>query len=100
MRTTVDKSGRVLIPKALRDQFGLTAGTELVLYVHEGGDGAPTLELRAVEAARDQPQGRLSISYLDALPPLPLNEIVGSAPSGRTAEEVDRELRQLRDEWD
>lgn len=39
------------------------------------------------------------------LPPVPdgtmtLDQIFGLAPSGRTAEEVDRELRTLRDEWD
>jgi AbrB family looped-hinge helix DNA binding protein len=26
MRTTIDKAGRVVIPRALRDQVGLTAG--------------------------------------------------------------------------
>ena len=100
MTTIVDKSGRVLIPRPLRDRLGLTPGTELILHVLEGGDGAPALEIRAVANARDESQRGFSVSGLDALPPLPLNELVGSAPSGRTAEEVDRELRQLRDEWD
>lgn len=33
-------------------------------------------------------------------PGMTLVDIIGLAPSGRTAEEVDRELRELRDEWD
>jgi bifunctional DNA-binding transcriptional regulator/antitoxin component of YhaV-PrlF toxin-antitoxin module len=48
MNVILDKFGRVLIPKPLRDRFGLTPGAELSLDVHEGGDGAPSLELRAV----------------------------------------------------
>ena len=48
MTVTIDKFGRVLIPKPLRDQLGLQPGAELSLDVHAGGDGAPALELRAV----------------------------------------------------
>lgn len=46
MTVTVDKSGRVLIPKAIRDRLGITPGTPLTVGVHDAGDGAPTLELR------------------------------------------------------
>ena len=48
MNVTIDKFGRVLIPKPVRDRLGLTAGAELALDVHTAGDGAPALELRAV----------------------------------------------------
>ena len=58
MTVTIDKFGRVLIPKALRDQLGLLPGAELSLDVHHGGDGAPALELRAVPNA-DDPDGGL-----------------------------------------
>ena len=51
MTVTIDKFGRVLIPKPLRDQLGLAAGAELSLDVQTGGDGAPSLELRAVPDA-------------------------------------------------
>lgn len=33
MRTVIDAAGRLVVPKAARDQLGLTAGTELVLRV-------------------------------------------------------------------
>ena len=48
MTVTLDKFGRVLIPKPLRDRLGLAPGAELSLDVATGGDGAPALELRAV----------------------------------------------------
>lgn len=58
MTVTIDKFGRVLIPKTLRDQLGLQPGAELSLGVHHRGDGAPSLELRAVPDP-DDPDGGL-----------------------------------------
>ena len=46
MTVTIDKFGRILIPKALRDRLGLAPGTALALGVRDGEGGAPTLELR------------------------------------------------------
>lgn len=46
MTVTIDKFGRVLIPKALRDRLGLKPGTPLQVGVRDAGDGAPTLEIR------------------------------------------------------
>lgn len=46
MRTTVDRFGRVVLPKALRDRFGLAAGANV--EIEEAGDH---LALRAAEAA-------------------------------------------------
>ncbi len=36
MRTTIDAAGRVVIPKELRDEAGLTAGTVLTVRVVDG----------------------------------------------------------------
>ncbi len=37
MRTTIDKAGRVVIPAAIRERLGLTAGAELHVSVDEFG---------------------------------------------------------------
>jgi len=37
MRTTIDKAGRVVIPAALRERAGLTAGSELEITEDELG---------------------------------------------------------------
>jgi len=36
MRTTIDKAGRVVVPKPIRDELGLTAGLELEMEVVDG----------------------------------------------------------------
>jgi AbrB family looped-hinge helix DNA binding protein len=36
MRTTIDVAGRVVVPKALRDELGLTGGQELHISVRDG----------------------------------------------------------------
>ncbi len=46
MRTTIDKAGRVVIPKALRDQVGLNAGEVEITAIGSG--------LRLEPLARDQ----------------------------------------------
>jgi len=36
MRTTIDAAGRVVVPKALRDELGFVAGTELEARAVDG----------------------------------------------------------------
>jgi AbrB family looped-hinge helix DNA binding protein len=36
MRTTIDMAGRVVVPKALREQLGFAAGTELEVIAVDG----------------------------------------------------------------
>jgi AbrB family looped-hinge helix DNA binding protein len=49
MKTTIDRAGRVVIPKAIREQAGLRPGVELEIRVEEG----------VVEIIRPAPRGRL-----------------------------------------
>lgn len=37
MRTTIDKAGRIVVPKKLRDRLGLVAGTEIEIDEYGGG---------------------------------------------------------------
>ncbi len=36
MRSTIDKAGRVVVPKAMRDELGLTGGTEIEIGLVDG----------------------------------------------------------------
>lgn len=36
MRTTIDAAGRIVVPKAIREELGLYGGTELELTAREG----------------------------------------------------------------
>ena len=36
MRTTIDKAGRVVVPKAMRDELGLNGGTEVEISLVDG----------------------------------------------------------------
>ena len=36
MRTTIDKAGRIVVPKALRDELSLTPGQELEISAVDG----------------------------------------------------------------
>lgn len=47
MDVTIDKFGRIVIPKSVRDWLGLEAGTELKLEVIEEGSGERAIALRA-----------------------------------------------------
>ena len=69
MTVTIDKFGRVLIPKPLRDRLGLEPGAELVLDVLTGGDGAPALELRAVPDAPPLVRKNGRLVYTGAIDP-------------------------------
>ncbi len=35
MRTTIDRFGRIVVPKSLRERFGLQPGTEIDIDAHE-----------------------------------------------------------------
>ena len=52
MRTTIDKAGRVVIPKPIRDALGLVAGTEVDIEIDGAAiriDGPPADESKLVE---------------------------------------------------
>ena len=46
MEVTLDKYGRIVIPKAVRERLGLKAGSSLELGVEPGEGGAEAIALR------------------------------------------------------
>ena len=77
------------------------AEVEVSVSVPEpSGDGAPAEAEVPADPDEGWDDGMLTFEELEALPPLPLDQILGAHPSGRTADEIDRDLRALRDEWD
>lgn len=67
MRATIDAAGRVVVPKALRSQLGLTAGSELELRVV---DDRLELSRPALEARLQERGGLLVAVPVDDVAPL------------------------------
>ncbi|MGH8574389.1 MAG: AbrB/MazE/SpoVT family DNA-binding domain-containing protein, partial [Gammaproteobacteria bacterium] len=55
MRTTIDSAGRIVVPKRIRDELGLTGGQELELRTIDGGLAVeiPATPMRLVEHEGD-----------------------------------------------
>lgn len=67
MQTTIDGAGRIVVPKALRDAMGLTAGRRIdMMFV----DGRIEIELAPAEVTIDH-SGRFPVAVArEDLPPL------------------------------
>jgi AbrB family looped-hinge helix DNA binding protein len=72
MRTTIDPAGRIVVPKALRDELGLTGGQELEIIARDGH-----LEVASPPSTvRLERRGRVMVAVPDAdLPPLTTEEV-------------------------
>ena len=79
MRTTIDKAGRMVIPKKLRERAGIKAGSELDVRLNDEGK----LEIGL------PPQGE--VVYKNGLPYWRTGRKI-------TAEEIDRAIEQAREE--
>ena len=89
MKTTIDKAGRVVIPKAIRDAAGLTPGMELDIRCN---DGRIEIEPAAIPVKLvRRPGGMLVAVPLVPVEPLP-HEVLE-----RTLEELRNERGEVRD---
>jgi AbrB family looped-hinge helix DNA binding protein len=52
--TRLERSGRILIPAAVRRQLGLSEGSQVVVKVDESGALQVTSRLRALDQAREE----------------------------------------------
>jgi AbrB family looped-hinge helix DNA binding protein len=69
MKTTIDKAGRLVLPKAVRDELGLTGGQEIDVRV-EGGQAIIEPTVPSWHAER---RGRLTVLVPDG-PVAPLTD--------------------------
>lgn len=67
MRTTIDAAGRIIIPKAVRDTMGLTAGRAVDIMFTEG---RIEIELAPADVAVESDEGLPRLVSLDDLPEL------------------------------
>ena len=72
MTTTIDKAGRVIVPKAMRDELGLTGGTEVEIGLVDGRvDIAPVASHIRLERKR----GRLVAASDRDMPALTADDV-------------------------
>ena len=67
MRTTIDKAGRIVVPKAMRDELGLNGGTEVEIVL---ADGRIEIEPIATTVRLVRRHGRLVAVADREMPPL------------------------------
>ena len=80
MKATIDKAGRVVLPKPIRDELGLTAGQEIDVRVEEGR----AIIEPAVPTWHIEQRGRLTVLVPDGpVPPLTDAEVREALERGR-----------------
>ena len=67
MRTTIDKAGRIVVPKAMRDELGLNGGAEVEISVV---DGHIEIDLIPTPVRLERRDGRLVAVADREMPPL------------------------------
>ena len=72
MRTTIDAGGRVVVPKALRDELGLRAGQEIEVSVRDGHIEIAPVSARVRLVERDgvmvaEPENELPVLTTEAV---------------------------------
>jgi AbrB family looped-hinge helix DNA binding protein len=67
MRTTIDKSGRIVIPKAMRDELGFEGGTEVEITLV---DGHIEIDVVPTPVRLERRNGRLVAVPDRVMPPL------------------------------
>ena len=72
MRSTIDKAGRVVVPKAMRDELGLTGGAEIEI---ELVDGTIEIEPVASHVRLERKRGRLVAASDREMPVLTSDDV-------------------------
>jgi AbrB family looped-hinge helix DNA binding protein len=72
MRTTIDGAGRIVIPKPVREQAGLRAGSEVDV---EFRDGRIEIEAKTADMWLVGDEGGSIIEAAEEMPPLTTDEV-------------------------
>lgn len=72
MRTTIDRAGRIVVPKALREELGFQAGQELELSIC---DGHLEVEAAATPVRLEERRGHLVAVADREMPPLSVEQV-------------------------
>jgi AbrB family looped-hinge helix DNA binding protein len=72
MRTTIDGAGRVVVPKAIRDELSLVAGQELEIRAR---DGLIEMDVPSVAVRLEERSGVVVAVPEQELPPLTADEV-------------------------
>lgn len=80
METTLDKYGRIVVPKSARDQLGIKAGTELIVEVEEGRLVLKPVPERAALEERDG----LLVSTAEVPPDVDVQSVIDELRAERT----------------
>ena len=71
MTTTIDNAGRIVIPKAMRDQMGLTGGMEIEVELKDG-----KLEIEPKSIVTYEKRGRFLVAVVPPGTPIPDHDII------------------------
>lgn len=77
---TIDRAGRLVVPKALRDELGIAPGQPLRASVH---DGRLEIEPEPLDAELVEVDGVLVITPREPVAPLSRDEVRDLIESGR-----------------
>jgi AbrB family looped-hinge helix DNA binding protein len=72
MKTTIDKAGRVVVPKAMRDELGLNGGAEIEIGLV---DGRIEIEPVTSHIRLERKQGRLVAASDREMPVLTADQV-------------------------
>jgi AbrB family looped-hinge helix DNA binding protein len=75
MRVAIDSVGRLVVPKALRDELGITAATELEI---EARDGVIELAVADIAARVEERPGGVVIATDAPMRPLTIEDVRAS----------------------
>ncbi len=71
MTTTIDSAGRIVIPKAMRDQLGLAAGTQIEVALRNG-----KVEIEPKSVSAYEKRGRFLVAVMPSGTPRLDNDIL------------------------